>query len=236
MTVDDFLKLVQSPEMVKAKHEHSLKDIVDYYPYFSHARLLYLKALKESGSLLFESRISSTALYVSDRENMFFYLYPEKQLIETPEVYEREERFSGSYFDILDMAEAEGGESPISLKKIAEQLKASRRLIVEEEKSKVPEKTISETRVVSLEKTTKQQKGVLEPRDEKPYIPVPDYFKKEDPTKNMSLEERSKWYIKHKKYPEAIKILKQLYLINPEKSIYFADQIRFLERIIDKSI
>ncbi|MDD4489334.1 MAG: tetratricopeptide repeat protein, partial [Paludibacter sp.] len=65
---------------------------------------------------------------------------------------------------------------------------------------------------------------------------VPDYFRFEDQqTKDMSMEEKSRLYIRQKKYREAIEILKQLNLINPKKSIYFADQIRFLERIIANS-
>ena len=67
-------------------------------------------------------------------------------------------------------------------------------------------------------------------------IPVPDYFRYEDEqTKDLSLEEKSRLYIRQKKYREAIEILKQLNLINPKKSIYFADQIRFLEKIIANS-
>lgn len=39
-------------------------------------------------------------------------------------------------------------------------------------------------------------------------------------------------YIKQKKYEEALTIIKRLSLNFPEKSIYFADQIRFLEYLI----
>ena len=39
-------------------------------------------------------------------------------------------------------------------------------------------------------------------------------------------------YIKQKKYEEALTIIKRLSLNFPKKSIYFADQIRFLEYLI----
>lgn len=39
-------------------------------------------------------------------------------------------------------------------------------------------------------------------------------------------------YLKQKKYAQALEIFKSLELKNPEKSIYFADQIRFLEKLI----
>ena len=50
--------------------------------------------------------------------------------------------------------------------------------------------------------------------------------------KESHLEENLKKCIREKKYAEAIEILKKLNLINPKKSIYFADQIRYLEKIL----
>lgn len=267
MTVNDFSALIFNPNMVQAAHEGDLKEIVDFYPYFSHARILYLKSLQQSGNLLFESHIASTSLYASDRESLFFYLYPDKKLSKAPSEFQREERFTGSYFDLLEMAEGAGGEQPISLKKIAEQLKASRKSLMVEPKDEVAEKSEamksaekpkveqpakdryeeeigllgevdSGAEVSSSEKIKKEKvapKKVEFKQPVKPHIPVPDYFKEEDPLEKMSLEEKSKWYIQQKKYPEAIQILKQLYLINPKKSIYFADQIRFLEKITSKT-
>ena len=39
-------------------------------------------------------------------------------------------------------------------------------------------------------------------------------------------------YIKQRKYERALEIIKCISLKNPEKNIYFADQIRFLEKLI----
>ena len=41
-----------------------------------------------------------------------------------------------------------------------------------------------------------------------------------------------KIYLQQKKYARALEILKSLSLNNPEKSVYFADQIRFLEKLL----
>ena len=45
-------------------------------------------------------------------------------------------------------------------------------------------------------------------------------------------ESLAKIYIKQKKYYKALEIIKKLSLKYPEKNVYFADQIRFLEIII----
>lgn len=39
-------------------------------------------------------------------------------------------------------------------------------------------------------------------------------------------------YIKQRKYERALEIIKEISLKNPEKNVYFADQIRFLEKLI----
>jgi thioredoxin-like negative regulator of GroEL len=39
-------------------------------------------------------------------------------------------------------------------------------------------------------------------------------------------------YIKQKRYDKALQIIKNLSLKYPEKNVYFADQIRFLEKLI----
>ena len=56
-----------------------------------------------------------------------------------------------------------------------------------------------------------------------------DVIIKEDTFLTESL---AKIYIKQKKYKKALEIIKKLSLKYPEKNVYFADQIRFLEKII----
>ena len=45
-------------------------------------------------------------------------------------------------------------------------------------------------------------------------------------------ETLAKIYIKQRKYSRALEIIRSLYLKYPEKNVYFADQIRFLEKLI----
>ena len=45
-------------------------------------------------------------------------------------------------------------------------------------------------------------------------------------------ETLAKIYIKQGRYSKALEIINQLYLNYPKKNVYFADQIRFLEKLI----
>jgi hypothetical protein len=215
MTQKELMDLIRHPENVNENHLQDLKELVELYPYFSAARVLYLRSLQLSGSIHTEMHINQTVLYVADRKWLYFYLYPDRKLhSETP--LPRQAKFTGSYFDLLDAAEAEGGDTGHTLKKIAEKLKASRMM---QDSHAKPEHLIPH---------------VVESELPKP-VSVVEVFEEIQEEDAVSLEEKSKSLIREKKYNEAIQILHQLNLINPKKSVYFADQIRFLEKIIANS-
>lgn len=205
--LNDIYELFRMPEKVDAQHENTLKMWVDRYPYFYQARLLWLKILRMRNDPQTTAQVSVTSIYTHDHRWLYFYLYPEMKPSSGSGL--RTSRFSGSYFDLLHAVETEGGDTRISLSRIANQLKESR---ANQLKQTPPQPPVASRPVVD--------------------VPVPDYFKVESSSKGIQLEEKYKMLIHEKKYREALEIMKQLYFINPKKSVYFADQIRFLEKII----
>lgn len=59
-----------------------------------------------------------------------------------------------------------------------------------------------------------------------------DEMNEESLDESYFTETLAKIYIKQHKYSRALEIIRSLYLKYPEKNIYFADQIRFLEKLI----
>ena len=57
----------------------------------------------------------------------------------------------------------------------------------------------------------------------------------EDISDSVFSESLARIYIKQKQYSKAIRIFEKLNLKYPEKSTYFADQIRFLNKVINNS-
>ncbi len=53
-----------------------------------------------------------------------------------------------------------------------------------------------------------------------------------DDNEALFSESLAKVYIQQRRYSKALEIIRKLSLNNPEKNIYFADQIRFLEKLI----
>jgi len=192
MNTEAFIRLAKKPKLVEAIHEPELRRWTEKYPYFNQARVLWMKASQlASADPVSDDELELAGLHSNDLRWLFFYLYPEMELSGEQPVHRRHDRFSGSYFDILNAASAEGGDAGESLKKIAQRLKESRAMM---------------------------QKA------ESPEVQQPEIDR---------MEEQVRLLIHDAKYSEAIEILKQLNLINPKKSIYFADQIRFLEKIVE---
>ena len=52
--------------------------------------------------------------------------------------------------------------------------------------------------------------------------------------KGLELNDVADWkeLVKNKRYSEALEIIERGNLINPQKSVYFADQIRFLRKLV----
>jgi hypothetical protein len=216
MTQAEFIALVRDPDLVRAEHVSDLRQMTEHFPYFAVPHLLIIKALKNNNSIHFSQLLKFSALYASNRKQFYYYLHPEKKrTTEQPRL--RKSTSSGDYFDMMDRIEAQGVDKKQSLKDLAEKLKSARSMIVDDHERKRQQLFIEqpEQPIETYKKMTPVVSDVLTGYDE--------------------LELRVKELIKSKKYSQAIEILRELNLNNSKKSVYFADQIRFFEKVIANS-
>jgi len=221
MTQNNFISLIKNPQNVDEGYINDLKELINYYPYFSIARILLAKALLDSKNVHAENYIQNTSLYCSDRRWFYYYLFADKKISTETLKFDRIPKYSGNYFDIITQVESEGKDSKQSLKDLAERLKSARTMMTQNKTDEQKKHTTTDIR-----------------NNEIPTLPKIEYFDfTESSTEKIdnTTEELAKKLISEKKYSEAIEILKKLNLINPKKSIYFADQIRFLEKVIVNS-
>ena len=220
MTSNDFTKLLKHPQAAKPTETQHLRELADAYPYFVPARMLYLRALKQADSIHFENVLNQTALYAHDRRWLYYFVYPEKK----PEIvkYNRSEKNTGDYFGMLNAVEQEGKDIGQSLKALAERLRKARLDIASEQKTeqKTEQKAITENRQ-NISEAKKTNAESLKSQKVLDGITTENY------------SEKLKILMQEQKYERALEILMQLNLNNPKKSRYFADQIRFLEKIIE---
>ncbi len=224
MTHDEFFSLLKQPDCIEEKYVPELKDIMLMHPYFSTARLIHTKSLVESNDIQFSSVVKISNLYTASRSWFYFYLYPGNLLSTGKYRKEKSGKSSGDYFDMIDALESQGDNNKNTLRSIAERLKSARNLVTQTTQTLSTEISVIEEEavIVTSHGITKDSNSDQNTNHDAPQAQVLD----------IRLEITSKKLISERKYSEAIEILKHLNLNNPKKSVYFADQIRFLEKII----
>jgi len=220
MTHDDLISIVRLPANVNADYEADLKELVDRYPYFVTTRVLYVKALQQSHSIHYASNLKIASIYCSSRRWLYFYLHPDKMLSNEPYQHNKNEKSSGDYFDMISRIESVGGDSKQSLKNLAEKLKSAREMV------QMPIIQPVEKHVIQNNfQNSEKENPVLNSNSTEITIKH---------TEEISENNAKRLIIAHK-YADAIEILRALNLNNPKKSVYFADQIRFLEKVLANS-
>ncbi len=229
-----------------------LKQIVDKYPYFQAAQLMYLKNMKEVELPEFTSEIKKTAIICCDRRKLFYYLNDDKYARfflkkDTDELStnDRTELLLDSFLESLDkdnetvhisISKAENeweSNSIISTDYFAylEQTEQAENSLGDDEESEPMKHQGLVDRF--LEKSSNNEDLFFsrnrEPGQTSNTTQDVDSLLDDD---SFLTETLAQIYIKQKKYEQALTIIKRLSLNFPKKSIYFADQIRFLEYLI----
>ena len=213
------------------------------YPYFQTVRFLYLKRLQKENPVLYPQILEENAIYSGDRKSLFFLLEGSRQSWASLYRHNTEKKENDSFSLINSFLASQkeevlaenieqlifqtGGAPAIDYLSIAQTTKndetATKDLhnidLIDSfiEKSEKGTPLIPETEISEKTEYAEQssEKTLTESTD--------DAF---------LTESLAKIYIKQRRYSKALEIIKKLSLKYPEKNIYFADQIRFLEKLI----
>lgn len=237
--------LVKDASLFSNETLPELKKIVDQYPCFSIAKILYLKNLILLDDSHFLDELKRLSVGIPDRRKLFLLI--EDKLDHQSSFTMVKEKERENAFDLIDsflsryeQKEQSKGLDEIllsssissdyifwSMSKEEEQKKEDKgnqlechQLIdsfIEKDKERsgrylIPDKTTDE----SIEK---EEETVLT-----------DFMQTQD--ESFFTETLAQIYIKQKRYERALQIIGKLSLKYPEKNVYFADQIRFLEKLI----
>ena len=233
--------LINHPELLGRDTLYELRSIVARYPYFQTARLLMLKNLYLLHDSDFGAELRRSVLYVSDRralcrliEGYVDRVMDESEVAEAPSV-DRTMSLIDAFLGTLP--EEYGSDKLVPIDAVGDY--ASRFLMEEETASHIAINDESQDAstggdsVLRALELMSQNETVAE-------VPVPtEVPAAATPVSDAEMLDESyftetlaKIYIKQRKYSRALEIIKSLYLQFPEKNAYFADQIRFLEKLI----
>ncbi|MDD4776814.1 MAG: hypothetical protein PHV53_00860 [Fermentimonas sp.] len=221
-----------------------LKSVVDEYPYFQSARLLYTKKLHLTDKEQYGEELSKTAILCADRRKLFYMIYPDdyEKLLNTPdrklpENMDRTEALLDSYFNSFGKEDVD--ESPVDtsdLNYATTDYFGYLESLGEESDTESAHEPFQHQDIIDAfinknESNTIQMRPFDENSSNKKKK-VTDASENIDEGNEFLTETLAKIYIKQKKYEQALTIIKRLSLTFPKKSSYFADQIRFLEYLI----
>jgi hypothetical protein len=259
---------MERPEKLDRDTLHELRALVDRYPYFQTARLLYLRNLIALRHPDLEDELRKVAIYVADRKQLFRTMEAERALLVT-----EEGRIETAPTPVAEAEKQETVPAPESAGINEEAPKKN------EGKSETPDRTLT-----LIDNFLLEMGAPADPARPKPELPADlatyliqdlpdapqtaepmpgqqliDKFLQEDapeaqsdpveepqesvddeeaektendPEEDYFTETLAKIYIKQQRYSKALEIIKKINLKYPKKNVYFADQIRFLEKLI----
>ena len=224
--------------------QKQLRQIVDRYPYYQAARILLLRTLFEARDPSFGQELRRTALYVPSRKVLFQFVESDKaKPVAAPsKVHRRHEhteegqdRTNSLIDDFLSTNAGSQPKKPKSRYTVDATTDYIGYLLQIEADGATEETQKEEAPVLG-------QKAIDHFLDEQGKITIQEHPEEElqKPETNGGATEKgeiftetlARIYIKQGKYDKALEIIQRLSLKYPKKNRYFADQMRYLEKLI----
>lgn len=208
------------PEHLGPDHLESVRQLAEAYPWCATFAHLYLRCLALCDDVRYPSELRRLAILLPDREA----LYREVELRRQPSLPPPEEASEES-FDLIDHflsgARSSGEDLPEELSYEGGAEAGDYFSSEELQQSDGAESLLPELENPSPSNSPQSEPSVTAPR---PWL-------EESPQEGLLSETLSRIYIQQGHYDKALRIIRSLSLNYPEKNRYFADQLRFLERL-----
>ena len=232
------IDFIRRPDSMDHNAVSQLKEQIEEYPYLHVARILLLQALHRQHSPLYDKELRGNAVMVPCRKSIFhlteesnYKVKAERKRYAASVQREQESQSTDQLIDdflgALPVQQPTSG-VPVDATKdyIAYMLQN------EQEEQQTDIAPMNGDGVV--ERFLEQEDGRIQLNQQPPKKEEikPAEADREKEGKEIFTEIMASIYIKQGKYESALKIIRQLSLKYPKKNRYFADQIRFLEKLV----
>ena len=249
MQVADLYPLMHDPSLLTQEMVPELRDLIEQYPYFQAVRLLYVKALALTGNTSLTDEIQQMAVFVPDRKRLFCLLEGERYGLDLSPLDVQpapEDTFSliDNFLSSVNDDSFKQEDTPllfqpsVSADYLDWALTDQQAPSAEQEPPVQP--TLQHQDLIDsfIQQSAEQEAHPPMEWREEPAADTPPSVKELNDVHPKPLEDSyftetlARIYVKQKRYEKAMQIIKNLSLKYPEKNVYFADQIRFLEKLI----
>ena len=199
--------MIQNPYIIDKDESIYISNILENFPYFQTAHILYSKALQNTKSIRFKSQLKKAAIYSGDRNLLFDIISQQEDLnISKASIKHKlkKEKKKAELHSFLDWI------SIVQTKKIVRSKKQNSDEIINIFLEKKPKIKNNKQKFFNASENAK--KSIVENND-------------------IITETLAKVYAKQEHFEKAILAYQKLSLKYPQKSSYFADQIKVIKKI-----
>ena len=254
----EIAELIKHPEQLDRETLYELRSLLALYPYFQTARLLMLQNLFLLHDPSFDEELRRAAIYITDRNVIFqmieaahYRLKPQKKEASPSSAaqttYDKDKRpqSDNRTLSLIDnfLESLPKEDEPAEKQKKRKPTPADAAVdyvayLLESENDNIFDPPQEAPQLIGhnlIDSFIEQDKGKIV-LNENPLL-KPDLEPTEPETENSTTngyftETLARIYIKQGRYSQALEIIRQLSLQYPKKNVYFADQIRFLEKLV----
>lgn len=236
--------LINHPERLNRDTLYELRAIVARYPYFQTARLLLLNNLYLLHEPDFGTELRRSVLYVADRRALCRLIegYTDRVVPDTESVMAEEPGVDRT-LSLIDaflgtLPEEQGSGLPLAADVVGDY---ATRFLVGDDSEKSADGSLelidrflaeNDSQPETASDSTVSGGQTPQPTLSEGLSSIDEVMDENSLDESYFTETLAKIYIKQHKYSRALEIIRSLYLKYPEKNVYFADQIRFLEKLI----
>lgn len=221
MTHRELSNILASPEKLRSEHLPELLQLSEQYPYAASLHLLILLALHKEGNLHFSIELHNRAPFIPDLGRLFMLLKEHPATILDHPMQEEHTR-GESTSDIINSFLEEHPADTSELDYLFSTPQPKR------EEATGSEEETCDIIATFLSKGKEAEKIELKEESPTPQEPKEDFVREE-----LFTETLARIYIRQGKYERARNILEQIDLEFPKNNGYFAEQISFLNRLIE---
>jgi hypothetical protein len=246
----NLVELIQHPERMDRDTLYELRSVLALYPYYQTARLLMLQNLYLLHDPSFDEELRRAAIYITDRHVIFnmveaahYKIVQQTKQSKTGTNAQTESNRTISLIDnFLDSIPKEEEEqepqkkrrAPTTADAAIDYVSYLLQTESEEEKESADNTPLMKGQSL-IDNFIENDTGKIKLKEIPEYLPQnieTENNEEKEGDESYFTETLAKIYIKQGRYSKALEIIQRLSLNYPKKNAYFADQIRFLEKLI----
>ena len=235
----DLKALIHHPELMSKETLYELRSLTALHPYYQTARLLMLQNLYLLHDSSFDDELQRAAIFITDRTRLFDLVEASHYRLSKDDNHPAADTHATGDRTIT-LIDQFLGQSPTTTPPKDKHRRPSAAdatvdyvaYLLETDDRASADDTSPMKGQGLIDKFINDDGGKMQLKEQLEYTPPSNDTEEKSGEEGYFTATLARIYVKQGRYSKALEIIKRLNLNYPKKSAYFADQIRFLEKLI----